>query len=60
MIITESTLRGAFTIEMVRAQDERGFFARSFSAEEFAAHGLPAEMPVFPARITPTRFSMAR
>ncbi len=45
MIFTESTLRGAFTIEMVRAQDERGFFARSFSAEEFAAHGLPAEMP---------------
>ena len=28
-----------------RAQDERGFFARSFCAEEFAAHGLPAEMP---------------
>jgi dTDP-4-dehydrorhamnose 3,5-epimerase len=45
MIFTESTLHGAFTIELVRAQDERGFFARSFSAEEFAAHGLPAEMP---------------
>jgi dTDP-4-dehydrorhamnose 3,5-epimerase len=45
MIFTESALRGAFTVEMVRAQDERGFFARSFSAEEFAAHGLPAEMP---------------
>jgi dTDP-4-dehydrorhamnose 3,5-epimerase len=45
MIFTESTLPGAFTIDMVRAQDERGFFARSFSAEEFAAHGLPTEMP---------------
>ena len=45
MIFTESALRGAFTIEMHRAQDERGFFARSFSAEEFAARGLPAEMP---------------
>jgi len=45
MIFTESTLPGAYTIDMVRAQDERGFFARSFSAEEFAAHGLPTEMP---------------
>jgi len=45
MIFTESTLPGAFTIDMVRTQDERGFFARSFSAEEFAAHGLPTEMP---------------
>jgi dTDP-4-dehydrorhamnose 3,5-epimerase len=45
MIFTESTLRGAFTVDMVRAEDERGFFARSFSAEEFAARGLPAEMP---------------
>ncbi|MGC1386846.1 MAG: dTDP-4-dehydrorhamnose 3,5-epimerase [Steroidobacteraceae bacterium] len=45
MIFTESSLRGAFTIDMVRAQDERGFFARSFDAEEFTARGLPAEMP---------------
>ena len=45
MIFTESSLRGAFTIDMVRAQDERGFFARSFDAEEFTARGLPGEMP---------------
>jgi len=45
MIFTESTLPGAFTIDMVRSEDERGFFARSFSAEEFATHGLPTEMP---------------
>jgi dTDP-4-dehydrorhamnose 3,5-epimerase len=45
VIFTESVLRGAFTVEMLRAQDERGFFARSFCAEEFAAHGLPAQMP---------------
>jgi dTDP-4-dehydrorhamnose 3,5-epimerase len=44
VIFTESGLRGAFTVEMVPAQDERGFFARSFCAEEFAAHGLPAQM----------------
>ncbi len=45
MIFTESSLPGAYTIDMVRAQDERGFFARSFCAEEFAARGLPSEMP---------------
>ena len=30
---------------MERIEDERGFFARSFCAEEFAAHGLAANMP---------------
>ncbi|MGO9512636.1 MAG: dTDP-4-dehydrorhamnose 3,5-epimerase [Steroidobacteraceae bacterium] len=45
MIFTESTLAGAYTIEMTRVEDERGFFARSYSTEEFAARGLPAEMP---------------
>ena len=45
MIFTESALAGAYLIEMERIEDDRGFFARSFCAEEFAAHGLPAEMP---------------
>lgn len=45
MIFTESALAGAFTIEIERVEDERGFFARSFSDEEFAAHGLPTRMP---------------
>jgi dTDP-4-dehydrorhamnose 3,5-epimerase len=45
MIFTESILAGAYTIEMTRIEDERGFFARSYSAQEFAARGLPADMP---------------
>jgi dTDP-4-dehydrorhamnose 3,5-epimerase len=45
MIFAETTLAGAFTIEMARSEDERGFFARSYSADEFAARGLPAAMP---------------
>ncbi len=45
MIFTESALAGAFVIELERIEDDRGFFARSFCAEEFAAHGLPAVMP---------------
>jgi dTDP-4-dehydrorhamnose 3,5-epimerase len=41
----ESPLAGAYTIEMDRLEDERGFFARSYCAEEFAARGLRAAMP---------------
>jgi dTDP-4-dehydrorhamnose 3,5-epimerase len=41
----ESPLAGAYTIEMDRLEDERGFFARSYCAEEFAARGLGAAMP---------------
>jgi dTDP-4-dehydrorhamnose 3,5-epimerase len=45
MIFSETSLPGAYIIEMTRAEDERGFFSRSFSARDFAARGLPAEMP---------------
>jgi dTDP-4-dehydrorhamnose 3,5-epimerase len=41
----ESPLAGAYTIELERLEDERGFFARSFCAEEFAARGLEVVMP---------------
>ena len=33
-------IAGAFRIELEKREDERGFFARLFCAEEFAAHGL--------------------
>jgi dTDP-4-dehydrorhamnose 3,5-epimerase len=36
-------LRGVFVIEPDRIEDERGFFARTFCREEFAARGLCAE-----------------
>ncbi|MDP9015019.1 MAG: dTDP-4-dehydrorhamnose 3,5-epimerase family protein [Pseudomonadota bacterium] len=44
MIFTESPLRGAYLIDMTRMEDERGFFARSFCADEFAARGLATHM----------------
>ncbi len=44
MIFHDSPLSGAFTVEMQRIEDERGFFARSFCAQEFEARGLPATM----------------
>jgi dTDP-4-dehydrorhamnose 3,5-epimerase len=37
---TATALAGAFVIELDRVEDERGFFARSWCAREFAAHGL--------------------
>ena len=36
-------LSGAALVKLERLPDERGFFARSMCAEEFRAHGLPAE-----------------
>jgi dTDP-4-dehydrorhamnose 3,5-epimerase len=36
----ETPIGGAFVVEMERQEDERGFFARSWCADEFAARGL--------------------
>jgi dTDP-4-dehydrorhamnose 3,5-epimerase len=36
----ETALPGVFIIEPERREDRRGFFARTWSQEEFAAHGL--------------------
>ena len=40
MIFAETPLPGAYVIELDKHQDERGFFARSWCAREFAAKGL--------------------
>jgi dTDP-4-dehydrorhamnose 3,5-epimerase len=40
MIFVETPLPGAYVIEMEKHEDERGFFARSWCAKEFAAKGL--------------------
>lgn len=40
MIFTETKLPGAFVIDVEQFEDERGFFARCWSEEEFAAWGL--------------------
>ncbi len=40
MIFTAAPLPGVFVIDPERHEDQRGFFARSFCAREFAAHGL--------------------
>ena len=40
MIFSETKLTGAYTIDLDRREDVRGFFARMFCQKEFAAHGL--------------------
>lgn len=40
MIFTETPLSGAYVIELEKRGDDRGFFARTFCAQEFAAHDL--------------------
>lgn len=41
---TETSLPGAFVIDLEPHQDERGFFARTFCAAEFEKHGLDARV----------------
>jgi dTDP-4-dehydrorhamnose 3,5-epimerase len=40
MIFTETRLPGAYTIDLEPIEDERGFFARQWSEQEFEQHGL--------------------
>lgn len=44
MKFEETPLAGAFVIHPERFEDERGYFARTFAREEFAAHGLSTEV----------------
>ena len=43
MIFHSTTLKDATLIELERRGDDRGFFARTFCADEFAKAGLPTE-----------------
>lgn len=45
MKFTEQEIPGVFLVDLELREDERGFFARNFCAEEFAAHGLATSMP---------------
>lgn len=40
MLFTETKLKGAFIIDLEHREDNRGFFARTFCANEFEQHGL--------------------
>ena len=40
MIFTDTGIEGVWVVEPERHEDERGFFARTWDPDEFAAHGL--------------------
>lgn len=40
MIFTETSLHGAYVIELKRLEDERGFFARAWCSEVLRSRGL--------------------
>jgi dTDP-4-dehydrorhamnose 3,5-epimerase len=44
VLFVETPVVGALVVEAQRIEDERGFFARTFSNEEFAARGLDARV----------------
>lgn len=44
MTFRETVLKGAFTIDLDRVEDERGFFARSWCVKEFEANGLDTRL----------------
>jgi dTDP-4-dehydrorhamnose 3,5-epimerase len=44
MIFRKVKLQGAFVLELEKFEDERGFFAQSWSDAELSAHGLEAPL----------------
>jgi dTDP-4-dehydrorhamnose 3,5-epimerase len=44
MIFAETRLPGVFEIQIERKCDQRGFFARTWCQQEFAAHGLDSNL----------------
>lgn len=44
MKFTPTKLESAFIIDLERREDSRGWFARTYCAREFEAHGLPTHM----------------
>jgi dTDP-4-dehydrorhamnose 3,5-epimerase len=44
MLFTPTRLAGAFVVAPRKIEDARGFFARGWCSEEFAAHGLAPAM----------------
>jgi dTDP-4-dehydrorhamnose 3,5-epimerase len=45
MKFTETELPGVWIIDLEPIEDDRGFFARTYCANEFAAHGLNTHWP---------------
>jgi dTDP-4-dehydrorhamnose 3,5-epimerase len=58
MTFRETRVAGAFVIEAERHEDERGFFARTFSAEELGGHGLDGRVAESSLAYNPAAFTL--
>jgi dTDP-4-dehydrorhamnose 3,5-epimerase len=58
MNFKETSLKDAFVIELQKREDERGFFARTFCRDEFAAHGLNTEYPQCNMSLSKDKFTL--
>jgi dTDP-4-dehydrorhamnose 3,5-epimerase len=58
MIFKETKLKDTFVIELQKREDERGFFARTFCRDEFAAHGLNTVYPQCNMSLSKDKFTL--
>jgi dTDP-4-dehydrorhamnose 3,5-epimerase len=56
--LTPTELPGTYLVDLERHADERGFFARTWCAEEFAAAGLPAALVQCSVSFNPRRHTL--
>lgn len=45
MVFKETSIAGAYLVDLKRIEDDRGFFARAWSSDEFAGMGLATVFP---------------
>ena len=58
MEFQELSIPGLWLLTPSLVRDERGFFRRSFCADEFAAHGLAAQVPQGNISVNPVKGTM--
>jgi len=58
LIFRPQDIPGLCLVDLELREDERGWFARSFCAEEFAAHGLASSLPQCSVSLNRRRHSL--
>jgi dTDP-4-dehydrorhamnose 3,5-epimerase len=58
MIFTETTIPGVYVLDPERHADERGFFTRTFCADEYLRHGLDPRVTQTSASYNPRKHTL--
>ncbi len=58
MKFTETKLKGAYIIDLEKREDSRGFFARTFCADEFARVGLKGQWVQGNMSLSKTKYTL--